>query len=133
MKIAKSVNKKFPRISNSLDYSTKDCRKVKKCTGSKLKAKFQSIKSFGEKFESLKHYGNPKDFPKNWGKIRDDEGQISRNSKQLRKFVLYCLENPELRFWQAIRNHFNVAFVLTATGFDFDTRTYTGIRDTFKE
>lgn len=49
----------------------KKVKKVNKCTGSKVKANLQSIKSFGKKFESLKHYGNPKDFPKNWDKTRE--------------------------------------------------------------
>ncbi len=41
----------------------------------------------------------------------DDEGNPSKNSKQLRKFVLYCLENPDQRFWQALRNWDNSAFI----------------------
>ena len=41
----------------------------------------------------------------------DDEGNPSKNSKQLRKFVLYCLDHPDERFWQAIRNWDNSAFI----------------------
>ncbi len=28
----------------------------------------------------------------------------TRNSKMLESFVAYCEENPQLRFWQALRN-----------------------------
>ena len=37
------------------------------------------------------------------GMEKDDEGHWSKNSKFLREFVEYCLDNPELRFWQALR------------------------------
>lgn len=45
---------------------------------------------------------------------RDDEGQISKNSKELRKFVLYCLKNPNQRFWQSLINWsgFNISKVI---------------------
>jgi hypothetical protein len=33
---------------------------------------------------------------------KNDEGNLSKNSKILRTFVLYCLKNPELRFFQAL-------------------------------
>ena len=50
----------------------------------------------------------------------DDEGNISKNSKDLRKFVLYCLQNPEQRFWQALRNWSKANFILKSSHFDFE-------------
>ena len=50
----------------------------------------------------------------------NDEGIPSKNSKQLRKFVLYCLDNPEQRFWQALRNWAKVPFILKSSHFDAD-------------
>ena len=41
----------------------------------------------------------------------DDEGNPSKNSKKLRKFVLYCLDHPNERFWQALRNWDDSAFI----------------------
>lgn len=36
--------------------------------------------------------------------VKNDEGVISANQELLESFVEYCLENPELRFWQALVN-----------------------------
>jgi hypothetical protein len=36
----------------------------------------------------------------------------SRNSPVLASFALYCQENPEERFWQAIRNWTECSYVL---------------------
>lgn len=63
----------------------------------------------------------------------DDEGNPSKNSKQLRKFVLYCLDHPNERFWQALRNWSESAFILKAKNFDFDKHSFIGIEDTFYE
>lgn len=57
----------------------------------------------------------------------------TRNSKQLASFVNYCLKNPEQRFFQALRNWAQVAFILKAKGYDFERGTYTDIEDTFYE
>lgn len=45
--------------------------------------------------------------------ILNDEGVPSKNQKQLSSFVEYCLEHPELRFWQALINWagFNISRV----------------------
>lgn len=40
----------------------------------------------------------------------------SRNSELLASFIKYCLENPQLRFWQALRNWCGWGFVLVANG-----------------
>lgn len=67
---------------------------------------------------------------------KDDEGNMSKNSKQLRKFVLYCLDNPNQRFYQALRNWSGNAFILKADDVVFDKKSgglllYKNIRDTF--
>lgn len=38
----------------------------------------------------------------------------TRNSEVLASFVRYCQENPEHRFWQALRNWSGYHFILTA-------------------
>lgn len=38
----------------------------------------------------------------------------SKNGALLRSFTSYCLENPELRFWQALRNWSGHHFILVA-------------------
>lgn len=40
------------------------------------------------------------------GKIK-----TSKNSKKLSSFINYCLANPDLRFWQALRNWDDSAFI----------------------
>lgn len=35
----------------------------------------------------------------------------TRNSKLLKEFVKYCEKNQEQRFWQALRNFADVAYV----------------------
>lgn len=41
----------------------------------------------------------------------DDEGHASRNVESLRSFSLYCLDHPEQRFFQALRNWFGVGYI----------------------
>jgi len=36
--------------------------------------------------------------------VKNDEGVWSKNQKMLESFSTYCLEHPELRFWQALVN-----------------------------
>lgn len=36
--------------------------------------------------------------------VKNDEGVISANQELLESFVEYCLEHPELKFWQALIN-----------------------------
>jgi hypothetical protein len=38
-------------------------------------------------------------------------GKPTRNSRVLASFVVYCQANPELRFWQALRNWSKYAFI----------------------
>ena len=61
----------------------------------------------------------------------NDEGVPSRNSKSLRTFVLYCLDHPEQRFWQALRNWSGERFILKADSIDFTESKFIGIFDTF--
>jgi hypothetical protein len=63
----------------------------------------------------------------------DDEGNLSNNSADLRQFTLYCLDHPQQRFWQALRNWSQNSFILTAENYDFDKEEYVGLRDTFYE
>lgn len=63
--------------------------------------------------------------------MKNDEGVESRNQKEIDSFVEYCLDHPEQRFWQALRNWSDNSYVLTASGYDFSRKTYTGIKDTF--
>ena len=35
----------------------------------------------------------------------------SRNKKSLESFAKYCKENPEQRFFQALRNWYGIAFI----------------------
>lgn len=37
----------------------------------------------------------------------------NKNRKLLESFTAYCKENPDQRFWQALRNWAGVAFILT--------------------
>jgi len=40
----------------------------------------------------------------------------SKNRDLLLSFTKYCEENPELRFWQALRNWSTWAFILASNG-----------------
>lgn len=39
----------------------------------------------------------------------------TRNSEVLASFVAYCEANPELRFWQALRNWSEWSFILVSS------------------
>lgn len=39
---------------------------------------------------------------------------MSKNSELLAKFVAYCEDNPEQRFWQALRNWSGYPFILVS-------------------
>lgn len=48
----------------------------------------------------------------------------SKNQKLLESFSTYCKENPEMRFWQALRNWAGVQIVSVVpddTGEEWDT------------
>lgn len=55
----------------------------------------------------------------------------TKNSIKLSSFTRYCLANPEMRFWQALRNWAGVNFILTAKSLDFDSGEFKDIKDTF--
>lgn len=63
--------------------------------------------------------------------IKNDEGVPSKNQKLLASFSEYCLEHPEQRFWQALRNWAKVGFILKAKTFNFNEDKYEDIKDTF--
>lgn len=44
-------------------------------------------------------------------KVLNDDGRPSRNQLSLDSFSQYCLEHPEQRFFQALRNWFGVGFI----------------------
>ena len=44
-------------------------------------------------------------------KITLPSNEVTRNSQELESFTLYCQENTQERFWQALRNWSNVGFV----------------------
>lgn len=64
-------------------------------------------------------------------KVLNDEGVPSKNQDKLSSFVEYCLEHPELRFWQALRNWSKKAFILKANDYNLETGEYKQISDTF--
>lgn len=43
--------------------------------------------------------------------VKNDEGIPSRNQQSLASFSEYCLDHPEQRFFQALRNWFGVGFI----------------------
>jgi len=45
---------------------------------------------------------------------------INSNEKTLKSFVEYCEKNPELRFWQALRNWSGYSFIFGSQSPDFD-------------
>lgn len=51
----------------------------------------------------------------------------------LESFTKYCKENPELRFWQALRNWSKYDFIMgwSAEEFDLDKANEMGLKDTF--
>lgn len=52
---------------------------------------------------------------------------MNKNNKQLESFTKYCIENPEQRFFQALRNWAKVPFVLFSDGIN----PLLKVRDTF--
>lgn len=55
----------------------------------------------------------------------------SKNNKQLMDFSYYCITHPEERFWQALRNHFKIPFILQANKLNIKTEQFEEITDTF--
>ena len=61
-----------------------------------------------------------------------------RSKKTKESFVKFLKENPQLRFWQALRAWSEVGFILTSTHFDPDmfdrkwlSKNRVDIQDTF--
>lgn len=50
-------------------------------------------------------------------------GKETRNSKILGDFVNFCIENPELRFWQALRTWAEIGYLMAD---DIDTFFWEG-------
>jgi len=50
----------------------------------------------------------------------------TKNSKVLADFTEYCVRNPELRFWQAVRNWSGYGYLLTQDFGDGES-----LRDTY--
>lgn len=55
----------------------------------------------------------------------------SKNQEVLDSLRDFCLEHPELRFWQAVRAWAGVGFILTANSQDIVSDVFSGIQDTF--
>lgn len=53
------------------------------------------------------------------------------NDVVLDSFLRYCLEHPEQRFWQQLRNWSGAKFVLVAEDYDLENNYWKGVRDTF--
>jgi hypothetical protein len=60
--------------------------------------------------------------------------QPQKNFKVLSSFVDYCLEHPEERFWQALRNWSGSNFILASSHSPHCTQSdvfYVDLQDTF--
>jgi len=57
----------------------------------------------------------------------------NKNREKLLSFIEYCLEHPEFRFWQALRNWSGARFILMADDFEIspDRAEFQNIGDTF--
>lgn len=53
----------------------------------------------------------------------------TRNSKTLKSFIEYCVEHPQERFWQALRNWAGVGFIYVGDDYYLDIPS--GLEDTF--
>lgn len=56
---------------------------------------------------------------------------INKNKELLDDFVAYCNANPNMRFWQCLRNWSGQNFILTAVFDSFNKNHYVGIQDTY--
>lgn len=61
--------------------------------------------------------------------MKNDEGVESKNQKSLASFVDYCLEHPEERFWQALRNWSGNDYILKSN--NVECLKCKHIKDTF--
>jgi len=62
-------------------------------------------------------------------KVTQQAVEKTRNSKILNDFVAYCKANPELRFWQALRNWSGYHFIFGSKNTHFDD--FTSLHDTY--
>ena len=56
-------------------------------------------------------------------------GTKTRNSVTLASFVKYCENNPELRFWQALKNWSEYNFIFGSKSMHFDD--FKNLHDTY--
>jgi hypothetical protein len=56
---------------------------------------------------------------------------MPKNQKMLESFIVYCKQNTDQRFWQALRNWSKVPFILIANKLNFNTGKFEGLEDTF--
>jgi len=55
---------------------------------------------------------------------------VDKNKKLLESFAEYCKAHPEQRFWQALRNWSEFAFILKANNLE-DFNGIKGVTDTY--
>lgn len=79
-------------------YWARDIKLCSECATGKWHGKFAK-----DKYNKLKHYLNESDFV--------EYIPMNKNEKLLKDFTEYCKANPELRFWQALRNWSGWAFI----------------------
>lgn len=57
--------------------------------------------------------------------------QKTRSGRTLFDFVAYCIQHPDERFWQALRNWSGYSFVLTTETVPYEVNEEAPLRDTF--
>lgn len=55
----------------------------------------------------------------------------AKNQTLKEGLIEYFINNPEQRFWQAIRNYSKYNFVLVSDTLDLDTNEFKNVEDTF--
>jgi hypothetical protein len=55
----------------------------------------------------------------------------TRNSEVLKSFVEYCYANPDMRFWQALRNWVSYGFIYASNQCDALGESMDDLRDTY--
>lgn len=57
--------------------------------------------------------------------------KATRNGRTLFDFVCYCIQHPDERFWQALRNWSGYGFILTTNTVPYEINEETPVLDTF--